>query len=211
MKYTVVSDTHCQHKNVVFENQEGVLIHCGDTIRNNIPKCHTRKAVFGFLDWFVESEFEHKIIIAGNHDFYIRDNHFDIQKEFEKNGIIYLEDSAIKLNGVNFYGSPWVTTYKGGSRCFAVPEDILSSKFNDIPKETEILITHGAKHGVLDANNNGYNTGSKHLLKKVNELPNLKYHIHGHIHESCGVEKMGNYETINAALDGKSTPITFNF
>ena len=70
------------------------------------------------------------------------------------------------------------------------------------PDETNILITHTPAYGILDKDIFGNNIGSRSLLERMNNLPNLRYHIFGHIHESAG--KYVDYEKqrvyINASL-----------
>ena len=58
--------------------------------------------------------------------------------------------------------------------------------WKDIPKDTDILVTHGPPYGILDLNMYKEHTGCPHLLKKVMEVrPQL--HVFGHIHEGYGI------------------------
>ena len=55
--------------------------------------------------------------------------------------------------------------------------------WRQIPKETDILITHGPPLGVLDLCHSGHRSGCLSLLHHVLERVKPKYHIFGHIHE----------------------------
>ena len=63
MRIVVISDTHNQHARLKLPKGD-MLIQCGDfTGRGLIPEAAS------FLQWFIEQDFAHKILIAGNHDF----------------------------------------------------------------------------------------------------------------------------------------------
>lgn len=47
-------------------------------------------------------------------------------------------------------------------------------------------MTHGPPFGIGDDTGSGH-AGCEDLLRRVSQLPNLKLHIFGHIHESPGV------------------------
>lgn len=67
-----------------------------------------------------------------------------------------------------------------------------------IPKETNVLITHRPPFGILDrANNITY--GCPDLLQKVLEI-NPRYHLFGHIHDAYGIQEIGDTTFVNAAL-----------
>ena len=55
-----------------------------------------------------------------------------------------------------------------------------------IPGDTDILLTHGPPHGILDSCSDGFNAGCQDLLEKVTEIKPL-IHLFGHIHEAYGV------------------------
>jgi len=59
-----------------------------------------------FLSWFDKQNFEHKILIAGNHDFYFeRESDEHIQQLLPEN-VVYLKDSSTTINGLKIWGSP---------------------------------------------------------------------------------------------------------
>jgi hypothetical protein len=61
--------------------------------------------------------------------------------------------------------------------------------WDQIPDDTEFLVTHGPPYGILDEVVPGdrKHLGCGELLKRVQNLPKLRYHAFGHIHGSRGV------------------------
>jgi hypothetical protein len=55
-----------------------------------------------------------------------------------------------------------------------------------IPDDTDVLITHGPPHGVLDAAMDGFLCGCEELLDAVTTRVKPRLHIFGHIHEGYG-------------------------
>ena len=133
--------------------------------------------------------------IAGNHDFN------DRQPHLRELPWVYLEDSSYEYElGLKIYGSPWTKPFLSWS--FMLPESDLSAKWDAIPDDTNILITHGPPYGVCDfverplpGNRSweGEHVGSKSLLGRVLQLELLQLHVFGHIHEYGG--RGGEYET----------------
>lgn len=191
MKITFISDTHTKHKALNSDLQGGpMIIHCGD-----ISSRGKASEVNEFLDWFSELPYTHKIFIAGNHDFI-----------FEKpNGIVipenvhYLQDSFVIIEGIKIYGSPWQPWFYNWA--FNLPLDgiLLKEKWNMIPEDTDILVTHGPPFGIGDEVRRGSKSvGCKELLERVNKIK-PKIHAFGHIHEAFGEFYKDGITFINAS------------
>jgi Icc-related predicted phosphoesterase len=79
----------------------------------------------------------------------------------------------------------------------------LNHIWQKIPDDTNILITHGPAYMCLDKVNNTYggdpHVGSKTLQNRKLELPNLKLHVSGHIHEAYGQVDHASYTNICAS------------
>lgn len=213
MKFVAISDTHGKHKNLILPEGD-VLIHAGD-----VSSMGKESEVMAFLDWFSKTDFQYKIFIAGNHDFYLEKIAFDKEKlnQLIPPNVIYLNESGIEIEDLNratfrIWGSPiqpwfynWAfNRYRG--------EDI-QKHWNKIPANTDILITHGPVLGILDKTTRNESVGCEDLLKKVEEIK-PKFHICGHIHEAYGHIKQGDTTFINASvLDEnyylKNKPILF--
>ncbi len=144
-----------------------------------------------FFDWFKNQSYKKKIFIAGNHDNKLTDFYCCAQEliDFE-----YLCDSGTEFEGLKIWGSPWTTRFPGiNPLCcaFTVNTDQeLSEKWDLIPKDTDILITHSPSFGNYDYVNNRNSSivqsvGSLSLwIKSLEILPKL--HVFGHIHEAYG-------------------------
>lgn len=62
-----------------------------------------------------------------------------------------------------------------------------------VDKDT-VLVTHGPCHGILDEPRRGEHVGSR-SLRVLCDKSRPRYHLFGHIHESCGVD--GNHFNIS--------------
>ena len=203
MKFTCISDTHNKHYHFTIEPCD-VLIHAGD-----ISSVGNMKNVKEFIKWFAEQPAKHKILIAGNHDFNfeIPVNKFDTLEILKQNKIVYLENSEIIIEGIKIYGTPDQPYFYNWA--FNKTSDELVESYSNIPKDTDILITHCPPEGILDYVSGQGHVGSKELMDRVNIVkPN--YHIFGHIHEEFGKEYIDNVTYINASLlDDRYMPVNY--
>jgi len=200
MKILALSDTHGKHWQIPKDWMQpaDVLVHAGDI--SNIGKVYE---IVDFLDWFTKQPYRHKIFIAGNHDWGFQENHDVVTKLVRDYGnIIYLEDSEVVINGVKFYGSPWQPEFYDWA--FNLPKgEQLQAKWDMIPEDTDVLITHGPPENILDyvvSGNVSKHCGCPNLADTVlTKLPILKLHIFGHIHYSAGVLIKNRKLFVNAA------------
>ena len=173
MKVAVISDTHGQHEKVVVPKVD-LLIHCGD-----ISSMGTFAQVNSFLDWLINIDVPNKIFVAGNHDFLL-ENHNNFLSFFysqlNTNGIIYLRDQSVKINGVKIHGSPMSPRY-GNWAFMANRGNDIKKYWDKIPIDTEILITHSPPAKILDLTTENINAGCEDLLNTITGLHNLKYHL----------------------------------
>ena len=202
MKILAMSDTHGKHAHIPKEwmPPADVLIHAGD-----ISNVGRTVEIIDFLDWFSKQPYEHKIFIAGNHDWGFQDNHDVITRIVRDYGnIIYLEDSEVVIGGVKFYGTPWQPEFYDWA--FNLPRgEKLQAKWDLIPEDTDVLITHGPPRNILDyvanGSRTGENVGCANLEDTVlTKLPILKLNIFGHIHYSSGMLIKQNKLFVNAAV-----------
>jgi Icc-related predicted phosphoesterase len=196
MKTLLISDTHNQHHDLDIPNDIDMIIHAGDF-------SNKEDQFFEFLTWYGSLAIKYKILIAGNHDFKAEIIPTDELKKYCADlGIIYLQDSAVTIDGIKFYGSPYSNIY--GNYAFMREDFELAVIWHKIPDDVQVLITHGPAYKSGDWVNNGFSSeryvGSLSLAEKIAGLPKLKYHIFGHIHESYGIHQEKNHIAINAAL-----------
>jgi predicted phosphodiesterase len=209
LRIACISDTHCQLESLVIPFCD-LILHAGDlSYRGELPE------VLKELDWlkyhanFVGAK---AVLTPGNHD-WIFQYHPDLMKdECRKRGIFLLQHEAmIYKHGEKDYkifGSPYQPEFCDWA--FNVPRGPkLAEKWAQIPEDTEILITHGPPHMVLDriparyvkegSVNPSPNVGCEDLSRRLPELKKLKLHVFGHIHYSYGQEEKLGVQYVNAS------------
>ena len=206
MRIVCISDTHSLHNGMLYNIPEGdILIHSGDC--TNVGK---EVDVRDFVNWFQNIPgFNYKIFIAGNHDFAFEREptwlnlYIDTDVLLEHN-VTYLEDTGIEIVSSEFsrpikiYGSPWQPEFFDWA--FNLPRngDVLKSRWDDIPNDTDILITHGPPHGIRDFTPNNLQVGCELLRERVDVLKPL-LHVFGHIHGAYGLVEINGTVFVNAS------------
>lgn len=183
MKIIFISDTHEYHEKLKHLPKGDCICFCGDLMNSG----HHQSSIINFLDWFKELKYKYKIFIAGNHDRYFEnypENIREIMKEYPD--ITYLEDSGIEIEGIHFWGSPWQPWFLNWAFNLRTNEE-LREKWDLIPENTDVLLTHGPMYGILDKTIDGKNVGCSELLKRVKQIK-PKIHACGHIHEGYNLE-----------------------
>lgn len=190
MKIVIISDTHLMHDRVELPAGD-ILIHAGDCSWTG-----KMSEISMFDCWMAKQDFKHKIVIAGNHDWYFQ-NHYVSRHAF--NGFTYLQDDFVVIEGVKIYGAPWQPKFYDWA--FNLPRGKeLADKWSLIPDDTDILITHGPAFGYCDLLNDGEtHIGCNDLLKAIVRVK-PKYHICGHIHPAYGITKGRDTTFINASI-----------
>ena len=190
MKTHIISDTHGSHSFLDLPGGD-LLIHCGDwSLRGDKPDAEN------FLSWFDEQSYAHKVFIAGNHDGFAE----NCPKEFKElipSGIHYLENSGIKIENKKIWGSPYTPMFNNW-HFMEVGEDI-KQHWDQIPYDTDVLVTHGPPFGILDLAPMSSNVGCPHL-RVIVERVKPELHCFGHIHLSHGKRHFNGTDFINAAI-----------
>lgn len=192
LKIVAISDTHCRHRNVALPEGD-MLIHAGD-----ISYKGSFTEVSDFMQWFGGLPFQHKVFIAGNHDFYFEKNAAAIIQKAIPAGVTYLNDSGICINGIQIWGSPvtpWFYNWAFNRRRGAA----INKHWALVPPDTNLLITHGPAYGVLDSIVNETNAGDAGLLQRIKTVKPA-VHVCGHIHEAYGKAKRDGTTFINASV-----------
>ena len=198
-----LGDTHGQHEKVLFKGPIEMIFHTGDFVYD-----HTSiDDYINFIKWYGNLNIKHKILIAGNHETFLdSDLHGNVYKDdllnlMRENNIHYLENESITLEGLKIYGSP--NTPKFYDWAFMKSRGLsLQENWNNIPLDTDILLTHGPPFGIGDKTEHGELTGCIDLLNKVMNLPDLKYHAFGHIHHSSGIYTANQLGTRTRFVNG---------
>jgi len=189
IRLVAISDTHGLHRHLTIPDGD-VLIHAGDITGHGQVE-----QVADFNDWLGTLPHRHKIVIAGNHDFCFEDQ--PVETAALLTNCIYLFDEAITLDGLYFYGSPWQPWFFDWAFNLRRGTEI-RAKWELIPKETDVLITHGPPLGHGDLTSHGECVGCADLLESVRQK-RPKLHIFGHIHEGYGMMQNEHTTFINAS------------
>ena len=224
MRITLISDTHTKQLELLWDKTDlpggDLLIHAGDIMNSG----RNPKDITEFCKWFDGlNQYEHKVFIAGNHDRMFEDfpeRAMEIVNSYKT--IDYLQDDWIKVGDdkelVKIYGSPWQPEFYDWA--FNLPKGGpgLMSKWEAIPEDTDILITHGPPQDHLDVSGPPYNEphlGCALLREKVDEQP-PKIHVFGHIHGGYGYKFYNGTHFFNASILNEryeyvNKPVTFDW
>lgn len=180
MRLVCMSDTHTMHGRVKVPEGD-VLIHAGDFTKRGKPA-----EIESFNAFLARQPHAHKIVVAGNHDFLFEDDPAAARRILT--AAHYLQDEALELGGVRFYGSPWQPRFFNWA--FNLDRGApLRAKWDLIPAGTDVLITHGPPHGYGDRCEDGRVVGCEELALALGRV-RPKVHIYGHIHEGYGARRL---------------------
>lgn len=189
MKIVAFSDTHGRRPWFNIPNGD-VLVFAGDmTLHGSLDE------VVKFNEFLASLPHAHKLVIAGNHDgcFEAQAN----ESRAQLSNAIYLQDESVTIEGVKFYGTPWQPVFR--DMAFNLPPESLRLKWEHIPPDTDVLITHTPPYGQNDRTFFGKRVGCHHLREAVGRIqPAL--HIFGHIHEAYGQSTNGRTVFANVSV-----------
>lgn len=203
MQIVCLSDTHGEQDR--FKVPDGdVLIHAGD-----FGGLGTEREVHKFAKWLKRLPHPWKIFVAGNHDRFFQKQP-EMARAYLEPDVIYLEDSGCEIEGLRFWGSPWQPWFMDWAFNLPRKGERLREKWNLIPKDTDVLITHSPPHGILDEVRprmtawGAMEEGSGHLgceelaIRLAVVRPRL--HVFGHIHDGAGFLQKDGTTFVNAAI-----------
>ena len=203
MKITLIADSHNKHNEITQDLPGGdLLIDAGD-----ISSMGHKHEIQQFCKWFNSlTNYSAVVFIAGNHDFGFEkrpEETMEIVNSYK--WITYLQDNHLSFSPdmetlVKIYGSPWQPEFHNWA--FNLPKNgwELEQKWNDIPEDTDILITHGPAFGILDTIAGQYeNLGCQLLTNRIKKIK-PKIHVCGHIHSGYGYVFDGDTHFINASV-----------
>lgn len=207
MKITFISDTHTRQGLIPMEDLPGgdLLIHAGDIMNSG----YNRNDIWDFLHWYdLIPSYDKKVFIAGNHDRMFENHPEDVKEWLSKfPNIVYLQDESYEIydletdKSIKIYGSPWQPEFY--SWAFNLPKNgiEIAGKWEGIPDDTDILITHGPSWGAVDtvAGRPWDNLGCELLSERIQRF-RPKIHVCGHIHSGYGIETIDNIHYINASV-----------
>jgi len=204
-RITFISDTHSKHNLIHYDLPGGdLLIHAGDFMNSG---WNEMEAIL-FFKWFnAIITYDKKVFIAGNHDRWMQNKPeevVDILAGYDR--MEYLQDEGMSVYDIDedlsikIYGSPWQPEFYNWA--FNLPRngEEMKARWNAIPEDTDILITHGPPYGYLDIpGGQNIRVGCEMLRERVDEIK-PKIHVFGHIHGSSGYYFNGHTHFINASV-----------
>ena len=217
-RITFISDTHTKHNQITnFLTGGDLLIHAGD-----ISSRGYTQEIENFAKWYDGIDnYDTKMFICGNHDFGFQDDPEKIKGLLTGYKTIdYLQDDWMGIGEdvdtmIKIWGSPWQPEFHNWA--FNLPRgEKIMEKWNLIPNDVDILVTHGPAFGKLDfVPYDGLNVGCEDLLIKIQEIK-PKIHVSGHIHSGRGVvfsegTLYVNASVLNDRYEFRNKPITIDF
>ena len=185
IRVVCISDTHSFKPTSLPAGD--VLVHAGDLTNNG-----TIADIQDQIDWISSLPYEHKVVIAGNHDswFDLRARRkTEVGKAPQWRGVHYLQHSSVQLafpcqghRLLRFYGGPQIPQCGGENFAFQYRRGTDAWSFTIPP--TDVLVTHTPPKYHLDL---PAGLGCEYLLKEIWKV-RPKVHIFGHIHAGHGRE-----------------------
>jgi Icc-related predicted phosphoesterase len=211
MKIVAISDTHCQLHKISLPEGE-ILVHAGDlTYRGTLNEMAQQ-----FYDLGQHGKkFKHTIAICGNHDWLGEKEPNTVKMLAKENGVIWLQDDMVEIEGIKFYGSAWTPEFCNWAFNLDRNDGSLEEAWDKIPEGIDILMTHGPAYGRQDHSYDGP-LGCTKLMRAIDRVK-PKAHIFGHIHHSYGYHigadgiLYANASTCNESYDPINKPIVFDY
>ena len=182
MRVGVISDTHGR---LDWEIPVcDVFVHCGDmTAAGTVEE---------FVDVIAKMRvmlaagiIRHALLVPGNHDRCVAEEVALCRSWSDGAGVRVLIDEGVEIEGVRFWGSPWTPPFRQWH--FMRTEEELVETYKAMPKEVDVLITHGPPLGILDPGHDGSHAGSRALMRAVLlEQRTIGHHVFGHLHGGGG-------------------------
>jgi Icc-related predicted phosphoesterase len=190
MRVVCISDTHELHREIAVPAGD-LLIHAGDyTFFGN-----GKRAILDFNEWLGELPHPHKIVTCGNHEFAVEAD--PNLRRLITNATLLLNESTM-VGPAKIWGSP-LTQHYGGAFGRSNAADRIRA-YNDIPLDTDIVITHGPPYGILDSTPEYPGpSGDRELREAIFRVKPI-LHVFGHAHSSYGVRQTRNTCFVNSAL-----------
>jgi Icc-related predicted phosphoesterase len=190
VRIVAISDTHEMHRKIAVPDGD-ILIHAGDATLNG-----RLTAINEFNAWLGTLSHAHKIVVAGNHDWGFQRQ--PAQARALMTNAVYLQDTTVTIEGLKIYGSPWQPWFYDWAFNLRRGSEI-AARWELIPADTEVLVTHGPPYGFHDLTPQGRAVGCQDLLRRIEEIkPRL--HIFGHIHNGYGMSMASGTTFINASI-----------
>lgn len=193
MKAVLLSDTHGKHDRVKVPPGD-LLVYAGDYSHGGVED------TVAFLRWFARHPHRYKVLISGNHD-RLSDEAPSLFRSLvaEHPGVTYLQDSGVEIEGLKVWGSPVTPTFFNWHhmRDRGAP---IRAHWDLIPNDTDLLVTHGPPHGLLDWSDYGHeHAGCRDLYAAILRVE-PRWTCHGHIHGGYGTTDLVHDDGLKTRL-----------
>ncbi|KAF2219812.1 Metallo-dependent phosphatase-like protein [Elsinoe ampelina] len=188
-----ISDTHgASPKDGAFKLPKGdVLIHAGD-LTNQGGHAEMKKTI----DWIASSDYEVKIVVAGNHDLTLSPSSPTSTLPLLPPSIHHLthQPSLVRLSSptgshtsFRLFASPHSPLLSSSHGAFTYTPRQADEIWSTIPLDTDVVVTHTPMKGHLDLHPKRGRVGCEALRRRMGEVrPALV--VGGHVHEGRGGE-----------------------
>lgn len=197
LKCCHISDTHDTFQDINMLLPEGIdiVFITGDVTYHGRPdELERLKAQLIRM----KAKVPHVVMIVGNHERGCQANPSLWVDTMNEIGVKLLMHEACEVEGHKVFGSPWGPYF--GNWAYNYHRISGKDKWSDIPEDTELLLTHGPMYGILDECDNG-KVGCVDLYNRINSgLPDLKFHMFGHIHETYGQAQYKQVICLNSSI-----------
>lgn len=218
MKVAVISDLHGHLPIYPSPYWEGIeecelLLICGDILPLHCQSKMIESRLWlidEFKPWAASLPVEQVFFIAGNHDFWFERNDLTAHQIFSSHDKVrYLKNeyadyiSTQDAKVYRIFGTPYCHIF--GNWAFMRDEETLTKKFNQIPGNVDILLSHDAPYGTSDICFEGFSASKGHIgcpeLRDAIIASKPKYNFHGHLHSANhGEEILGETKVYNTSI-----------
>jgi Icc-related predicted phosphoesterase len=218
MKVAVISDLHGNLPIYPSKYWAGIeecelLLICGDILPLRIQTNMLESRLWlteEFKPWAASLPVEQVYFIAGNHDFWFEKNDLTAHQIFSSHDKVrYLKNEYVDYIShqdskiYHIFGTPYCHIF--GNWPFMRDEETLVNKFDQIPHNIDILLSHDAPYGTSDICFEGFSASKGHIgcpeLRDAIIEKKPKYCFHGHLHSSNhGEELLGETKVYNTSV-----------
>ena len=219
VRIVLISDTHNRHK--MLEMPEGdILIHAGDFTNNG-----TEQEIGEFDGWLASLDYQHKIVVPGNHDtgmdekaLLVQDANQESVQVAELANATVLRGEMVEVMGLRVFGLPDTLDLGCDWWAFgAATDEELRERAGEIPSAgVDVLVSHSPPWGIGDTSRTGKHCGSRGLREVVlGATQPPKLWAFGHVHYCGGCAYMAkgtetlmvNVASLLRSVEGLRPPV----
>lgn len=228
MKVAAISDLHGMLPIYPSPYWEGIeecelLLICGDILPLRVQTNMLESRIWlteEFKPWAASLPIEQVYFIAGNHDFWFERNDLTAHQIFSSHDKVrYLKNEYVDYLSTQdakvyrIFGTPYCHQF--GNWAFMRDEETLAKKFNQIPGNVDILLSHDAPYGTSDICFEGFAANKGHIgcpeLRDAIIASKPRYNFHGHLHTSNHEEEiLGETKVYNTSILNESYDFVYN-